>query len=442
PEQASGQAGRLSTSVDVYGLGTILYALLTGQPPFSGDSAAETLLMVREQEPVDPRTLNPAVPAELAAICLKCLEKNPARRYDSPRSLAEDLSDWLEGRPVRARPAGRATRLWRWSRRNAALAMFIGTAVVLTGTAVTGALLRAAQRAGRHEEILETNAYIARHVASVVLNRFQKWGADVERAASHPELARRLQDWNRLVAERPDQLPAHLLGSAEATWLQKYCEELHRERDPAVQNWYLLDAQGTLVGRTPAASIRGSNFRERDYFKGATGHAGKAGRVHVSSVFRSVADNYYKFDVSTPVLDGDRLIGVVAASVTTDPTMGLPNMHDERRKAVLIAPWDNERRPNDPVRETPAPEYLILLHPAYTRGEGAVPFDKRWLPGRYARRCEEELQAPAPQSPASKRRGYVDPFGERAPEYAGPWLAGFAPVGNTGFIVLIQQRED
>ncbi|MBI3855213.1 MAG: hypothetical protein HY293_05935, partial [Planctomycetes bacterium] len=434
----SGSGERPSTAVDVYGLGGILYALLTGRAPFEGKNVGETLEMVRQQDPTDPRALNPKVPRELAAICLKALEKNLSRRYDSPRTLADDLGAWLEGRPVLARPVGRLTRSWRWCRRNAALSMLIGSAAVLLLAGVTEILFRSAQRAGRREEILETNVYIARHVASIVLNRFQKWGADVERAASHPELGRRLETWNALAADPPSQR----LDRPEAAWLQEFCEELQRGKDPAIQNWHILDLQGTMVGRTPAGPIRGSNFKERDYFRGTLGHAGKPGRVHVSSVFRSVADNLYKFDVCAPILDGTKVVGVIAASVTTDPTMGLPNMHDERRKAVLVAPWGKERRPNDPVGEGPPPEYVILLHPAYTRGEKAVAFDEKWLPSRYARRCDEELSAPTPQGPGTKRRGYLDSFGERNPDYLDLWLAGFAPVGNTGFVVLIQTHDD
>jgi len=121
PEHAADTKGSLSTATDVYGLGTILYASLSGRAPFAATTLVETLDMVRTQSPEPPSLLNPRVPRDLEIICLKCLEKEPRRRYQSALELAEDLERWLKGIPILARPVGPLTRAGMWCRRNKAL---------------------------------------------------------------------------------------------------------------------------------------------------------------------------------------------------------------------------------------------------------------------------------------------------------------------------------
>ena len=133
PEQASGDVHKLSVATDVYGLGAILYALLTGRPPFKGDSALEILSLVRDHAPKPTSKVNPKVDRDLETICLKCLEKDVSCRYTSASALADDLDLYLLGQPISARPVGFLVRAWLWCKRNpavAALTAAVGMALI------------------------------------------------------------------------------------------------------------------------------------------------------------------------------------------------------------------------------------------------------------------------------------------------------------------------
>ncbi len=128
PEQAAGKPEAFGPSVDIYALGALLYEALTGRPPFKADTPSETQRQVITEEPAPPSRLNARVPRDLETICLKCLQKEPTRRYGTAGALADDLRRLLGGQPITARPVGRAERAVRWMRRNPTAAALIATA--------------------------------------------------------------------------------------------------------------------------------------------------------------------------------------------------------------------------------------------------------------------------------------------------------------------------
>ncbi len=178
PEQALGRAGTIGPAADVYALGAILYEMLTGRPPFRAETAVETERQVIAEEPVPPARLNSKVPRDLETICLKCLNKDPQRRYASAAALADDLRCYAEGRPILARPLGWGGRAWRWARRKPAAAALVATALAFVVLTIGGGMWQLEQQAERRAERarLEGRASQALEAALEQAAAFRKQG--------------------------------------------------------------------------------------------------------------------------------------------------------------------------------------------------------------------------------------------------------------------------
>ena len=180
PEQATGRKGTVTKAADIHGLGAVLYAILTGRAPFQGETPLETLQQVQERVPEPPSAVRQFIDRDLETICLKCLEKEPGRRYASALAVAEDLERWRAGRAILARPVGLVDRAWRWCRRNRRASAVSAALVVLALTSVVGLAL--GQRASETAFLLDREirrteqARRSRQYVQAVKHASQLWG--------------------------------------------------------------------------------------------------------------------------------------------------------------------------------------------------------------------------------------------------------------------------
>jgi WD40 repeat protein/tRNA A-37 threonylcarbamoyl transferase component Bud32 len=362
PEQFEGAAA--TAAIDIYALGVILYELLTARVPFQGVTWLDTMRLTLHQEPVQPRCHQPGVSRDLETICLKCLEKNPARRYESAEALADDLARWAEGRPIRARALGKVERTARWVRRNPAVAVLSAAVCLLAMTGLAGVVWgwsesnRNAQIAGANARAAEASALTAKFAeqdarAAAQNERWERYRVSVMAASGalrlhDTEAARRALDsapvghrdwvWDLLRAEL-DRSRAVLRGrgnqiraarfSADGRWAVLQCYDgTHRVWDVLEQKEHLLEP--VLQLRSPVLSPDGAllAFGPGDETvvlrEMATGRTRVVLRGHTGII-----------EVITFTHDGNRVI-----TTSTDSTVRIWNARSGQQLHLFQAPAD------------------------------------------------------------------------------------------------------
>jgi WD40 repeat protein len=231
PEQASGQGAELGPAADVYALGALLYECLTGRPPFRAATVLDTLRQVVSEEPVPPRQLNAQVPRDLETVCLKCLSKEPGRRYASAEALADELERYLAGRPIVGRPVGRVERAAKWARRRPATAGLLTLVVLVTVAGIVSLLWQYGQTVEERD-------------------RADREADDARQMASKEKAARGRAEFQALRADHARH--AILMKQALSAWERHDVAEAERAlgevAEPFQQTWETRHLRG-LCGR-------------------------------------------------------------------------------------------------------------------------------------------------------------------------------------------------
>jgi serine/threonine-protein kinase len=409
PEQTvdMGRSRAIGPAVDIYALGVILYELLAGRPPFKADEPLETLRQVRDEEPISPRRLRPRLSRDLETICLKCLQKDPERRYSSAQALADDLNRWLSGRTIHARPTGLASRTLKWARRHPERSALV----------VIGAIIVAAAVVGYFWQLTAANADYARQLANSADYQLLLVKYAVAQTAQDVELRQLLYHPNR-----NDPQWRQYLEKTKQDFLRWFTRP--GENAPII-NWFVMDPAGFILADSyDDPNSVGKQYDFRDYYRGIMAQKpdGSESAVYVSRVYESEQDDRFKFTATTRVWDGNHLLGILGASVAVDSRMVALDMRREVPGAMVVGPMDHNAR-RGALSSTPdVPDFVVILHRDYrVSGQRPVPVTDRQRDRLQAFVDDPEL------------RQATDNFGRNGT------FAHYARVAASHFVVIVER---
>ncbi|MEQ8788830.1 MAG: protein kinase [Pirellulaceae bacterium] len=500
PEQAAGGSERIDQRTDVYGLGAILFEILTGRPPHAAEFATAVERQATE-DGIDSRRRRAAefyhriasgpsphprehaasrAPAELQSICARAMAHDPADRYQNAAEVADEIDRWLAAQPVAAHRYGAFEKTWRWiGRHRAASAAAALVLVVIAVVASVSAVLVTAARVetrrtaaqAQRDRVLASSDLVAEMLAAEIDLRWRI----LEAEAADPRLRAMLATYASTDAAAPDRQQA--LVNLRAWSDRQFARHSAATR---ATSWFIVDAQGDLLARNPqspaSGDVLGGNFRFRDYFHGqgrdlSADEAQAATPLthpHRSAVFESHITGTHMVAFSAPVWDDGDVnrrapLGVLGMTIEMGRFDSLQRGAAKGQSLVLADVRENRCHGR-------LARGLILHHPSFVPGGSqqrpVVPPLVTLSPPRLAallRLCEdrmaherrlqaldwrERLRAQRPLSADSLDPDYRDPIGG---EYAGPWVAGFSPVlvkgrpdarRDTGLIVIVQERNE
>lgn len=435
---------RPTSATDVFALGALLFWLTKGHPPFgTGDDFAARVH--RQPRPL-PKPWAPALAWAIDGICYRAMQVSPEARYSSAADLEADVQRALRGLPIQGFPTPRWRQLLLWFGAHQTLSVL--TVFLLLIFSLASVLV--VRSGAEHERqvlasALEMQVFAARGQAAHVLHGLQETSRSLQELATHPIV--------RMVAETG-------IRTEDATGVAS--ANRCAENPPLISGWVLpsvaqrfdtfqiLNGGGCPRARLPETSD--VNYQQRwygwrDYFTGAATIAElHESSVHLGLVFRSTVNGDIRFSLSTPIYSGplDRLaapawVGVASVGITVNATLtpisrGSLASNSENRVTALIGLYEDSPAENT----NSVARYALLAHPALKKGDGTMltePYSAELLTRFGQKEPGVDEFSPSTAEPLALQ-DYVDPF------WGGRWLAAFAPVGHTGYVVVVQTRVD